>query len=64
MDKTTSNIETDISLLPPLLTFFDMFQMCLLYHEHTEDFVESIAIQCSNFPRNAGLYLKNKQLEK
>ena len=41
-----------------------MFQMSLLYHEHNEDFVKAIAIQCSNCHRNTGLHLKDKTVEK
>ena len=63
MDHTTSNTETDISLLPSLLKVFAMFQMHLLYHEHNEDIVEAIDIQCSNFHINTGLHLKDKTVE-
>ena len=37
--------------------------MRLLYHEHNEDFVEAIDIQCRNFHRNTGLYLEDKTVE-
>ena len=58
MEHTASNIETYISLLPSLLKVFAMFQMRLLHNEHNEhkNFVESIAIRCSNFHINNGLY--------
>ena len=40
-----------------------MFQMSVLYHEHNEDAVKAIAIQCSNCHRNTGLHLKDKTFE-
>ena len=65
IEKTESNIETDISLLPSMLKFFAMFHMGLLYHEKNEEehVVEDIAIQCRNFHKNTGLYLKDKTVE-
>ena len=64
MEHTKSNTETDISLLPSSVKVFNMFQMSSLYHGHIEDVVEGIDIQCINFHRNTGLYLKDKKLEK
>ena len=37
-----------------------MFQMILLYHEHNEDVVKFIVIQCVFCNRDTGLYLKYK----
>ena len=48
-----------------MLKFFAMFHMGLLYHEKNEEehVVEDIAIQCRNFHKNTGLYLKDKTVE-
>ena len=40
-----------------------MFQMSSLLHEHNEDVVKAIDIQCSNFYRNTCLHLKDKTVE-
>ena len=65
MEHNASNIETDISLLPSLLKFFVMFKIRLLYYEHNEEehVVEAMAIKCSDFHRNTGLYSKEKTVE-
>ena len=61
MKHTEGNIEKDILLLPSLLKGFSMFNMCLLYHEHNEYVVETIATQSINCRRNNGLNLKDKK---
>ena len=65
LEHNASNSEADISLLPSLLIVFEMIQMCLLYYEHNEEdnFMEAIAIKCTNFQRSTGLYLKDKIVE-
>ena len=54
MKHTEGNIDKDVLLLPSLLKGFSVFQMCLLYHEHNEDVVDTIATQCINCRRNTG----------
>ena len=63
MEVTACNIETDISILLSLSRVFAMFQMSLLYHEHNEDVVKAIAVQCRNCHRKTGLHLKDKSVE-
>ena len=43
-----------------------MFQVCLLYHKHNEEYhdVEDISIQCINCHRKTGLHLNDKSVEK
>ena len=40
-----------------------MFQIRLLYQEHNENSVDSIAIPCINYHRNTSLYLKDKTIK-
>ena len=40
-----------------------MFQMRLVYNEHSEDFMEDITIQFINCHINTGLNLKDKRVE-
>ena len=65
MEHTTSIIETDISLIPSLLKFFEMFQLRLSYDKHNEEdnVVEDIDIKCRNCHRRTGLFLKDKTVE-
>ena len=37
MEHTSSIIETDISIIPSLLKFFEMFQMRLFYYKDNEE---------------------------
>ena len=62
MEHTIRKIETDISLLPSLLIFFEMFKLRLFYDKHNEEenVVKTIAIQCINFHKSTGLFLKYK----
>ena len=57
MDK----IQTQITLLPPLLKFFAMFKMSLWYdNDNIEDIVVyNIGIRCSNCGKTNGLSVKN-----
>ena len=61
MDYNEENIETEITLLPLLLTFFAMFQLCFWYNKENVDgkFVENVAIRCSNCGKSTGIYTKN-----
>ena len=65
MENNASILEADISLIPSILKFFVMFQMCLFHDKDNEEdnFVEAVAIKCSNFRRNADLYLKYKTVQ-
>ena len=60
MEHTAGIIETYISLIPSLLKVFAMFQMCLFYYKHNEEWsvIEAIAINYSNCDRRTGLFLK------
>ena len=60
MGNAASIIGTDISLIPSLLKVFAMFQMCLFYYKHNEEWsvIEAIAINYSNCDIRTGLFLK------
>ena len=65
MNHTTSIIETGISLITSLLKVFVMFHMRLFHDKYNEEenFVEDIAIKCSNYRRITGLCLKDKTVQ-
>ena len=59
MEYTLDRIENDITLFPPLLNMFSMFQISCCYNKGHDDKnkVEHIAIRCSNCGKETGLYM-------
>ena len=60
MEHTAYNIDTQITMLPSLLKFFEMFKMCLWYDDENfeENGVDNIVIRCSNCGKTASLSVK------
>ena len=61
MDYTADKIYNEITLLPPLLNIFSMFQMRFWYDKEQDDQnnVENIIIRCSNSGKETGSSMKN-----
>ena len=60
MDYTAEKIETEITLLSPLLKKFSMFQLNLWYKQSAdENIVENVSIRCSNCGKPTVIFVKN-----
>ena len=60
MKYTTEKIDTEITLLPSLLTIFPIFHLRLWYRENVDEkIVENLAIRCSNCGRSTGISTNN-----
>ena len=61
MEYTEYKIDNEITLLPPLLKMFSMFQIHIWYNKehYDQNNVENIVIRCSNCGSETGLSTNN-----
>ena len=60
MEHTANILKPNNRLIPLLLRVFDMFQLRLI---DDKDYVEAIAIRCTNCKKETCFYLRNSTLE-